>query len=410
MSPLCSVIKDLIAEANATKQAIDEAYEGIESANEAAHAAPPAPPAAAEADFFGGWGDGSPAPLPASTKSAQPPAPPQEQSEPEKSASFESNETPSYSYIPPPAPAPAGPGMFDGGGYNPGHERNVSNMSGFGEVMGTGPGLGDLQTVGEASSAYGGEIPSSPSMAEVELMKSKSKEADDVAKDAEESRRQLAAQLEEMRRLADEAEIKSREASAKPVKKKGFMKRGGKQQQKDAVSLSSPLLVRFTLAFVLSLSFVFLFDVLQQEIERLALDARDKKEKLMQVQAQVKDAEALSEQTKKEAERLNKEAEDAQMQAAAAASMQHQKPPAPAPQQQLVPSSNGYPPHSYGMPPHSSNGGYGMPPPTNDGGFGGPPLGSGGYDTKVMSGGGGGAGIPTPANGADDPYSNPFGE
>ena len=249
----CSVIKDLIAEANSTKQAIDDAYEGIETANEAAHAKPPSPPPApSEHDFFGGWGSDAPppAPLPAPPQNAQLPAPRQheesqphppqkQQSEPERTASFESNDAPSQSYNYVPAPAPAGPGMFEGGGYNPGHERNISNMSGFGEVMGTGPGLGlsDLKTVGEAS-AYSGadEVPASPSIAEVELLKSKSKEADDVAKDAEESRRQLTAQLEEMRRLADDAENKSREASAKPVKKKGLLKRGGKQQAKDAVS------------------------------------------------------------------------------------------------------------------------------------------------------------------------------
>ena len=54
------------------------------------------------------------------------------------------------------------------------------------------------------------------------------------------------------------------------------------------------------------------------------MDARDKKDALLQAQAQVKDAESLAVATKREAERLNKEAEDAQMAAAAAASMQDQ--------------------------------------------------------------------------------------
>jgi hypothetical protein len=60
----------------------------------------------------------------------------------------------------------------------------------------------------------------------------------------------------------------------------------------------------------------------QKEIERLAMDARDKKDAMLLAQSQVKDAEALALATKREAERLNKEAEDAQMSAAAAASMQ----------------------------------------------------------------------------------------
>ena len=227
------MISDLISEAKATKDAIDEAYNGVESANEAAHAAPPAPPPApSEADFFGGWGSDAPppAPIPAPTENAPPPAPTQKETQHVQ----DDDDPPSYSYNN--APAPAAPGMFDGGSYDPGHNRNASNMSGFGEVMGTGPGLGALPAVGETASFGGSEIQSSPSMAEVEVLKSKSKEADDVARDAEESKRQLTAQLDELRRLADEAEEKSRGASAKPVvKKKGLLKRGGAQQRKDAV-------------------------------------------------------------------------------------------------------------------------------------------------------------------------------
>ena len=60
----------------------------------------------------------------------------------------------------------------------------------------------------------------------------------------------------------------------------------------------------------------------QKEIERLTMDARDKKDAMLLAQSQVKDAESLALATKREAERLNKEAEDAQMSAAAAASMQ----------------------------------------------------------------------------------------
>lgn len=233
------MIKDLIAEANATKRAIDEAHEGIESANEAAHATPPAPaPAPNDTDFFGGWGSDAPppAPLPAPTQNGPPPQI-EQQREVQQTASddYSDPQQTSFAYVPAPAPAPAGPGMFDGGDYKPGHERN---LSGFGEVMGSGPGQGlsDLPPVGETLSYGGGtDISGSFSMAEVEVLKTRSKEADDVARDANESLRQLTAQLDEMRRLADEAESKSREAAAKPVKKKGLLKRGG-AQKKDAVS------------------------------------------------------------------------------------------------------------------------------------------------------------------------------
>jgi len=155
--------------------------------------------------------------------------------------------------------------------------------------------------------------------------------------------------------------------------------------------------------------------VSQKELERLAMDARDKKEKLMQVQAQVKDAEALAAATKKEAEKLNREAEDAQMQAASMASMQHQPKPSPPPQsmqEQKQPPPpqaglNGYPPQSSAM---AMSYGMGQAPSNNnhEGGFGGQPSG-GGFDANVM--GSGGSSIPTPANGGgDDPYSNPFEE
>jgi chromosome segregation ATPase len=72
-------------------------------------------------------------------------------------------------------------------------------------------------------------------MKEIEDLKAKSKEADDIAKDAEASHRQLVAQLEELRKLADEAESKVRAASEKPTKKKGILGRGGVAQKKDAV-------------------------------------------------------------------------------------------------------------------------------------------------------------------------------
>ena len=61
---LFRVIKDLIREASTTKQAIDEAYEGIESANEVAQATRNAPPPVSNDDFFGGWGNDAPPPAP----------------------------------------------------------------------------------------------------------------------------------------------------------------------------------------------------------------------------------------------------------------------------------------------------------------------------------------------------------
>ena len=135
---------------------------------------------------------------------------------------------------------------------------------------------------------------------------------------------------------------------------------------------------------------------------------------MLQVQSQVKDAEALASATKAESERLRKEAEDAQVQAATAASMQA---PAPAPQPDTVGAlptfNNNNQAPSNGMARMQPNEApsYSMivtevdqkPPAGNGmGGFGAPPT---GFDSNVMSGGGNGLEIPTPSN---DAYDNPF--
>jgi hypothetical protein len=321
-------LKDLISDGTATKQAMDEAHESIENANvvlarsagvTGGFATAPAPAPIPETDFFGGWGDDNSgavnAPLPglssglytAATSSAE------ELSQPAYNPPAQTATQPPVSAIPPVStfsysanaePTPS-TNMYNGGGYTGGHNRDVSGND-FGEVMGSGSGFqipapSSIPQYG--SSGYGSSIgapstydsiPQATSLKEMEDLKSKSKEADDLSRDAEASQKQLVAQLEELRRLADEAESKVRAASDKPVKKKGILGRGG-PQKKD-----------------------------QKEIDRLMMDARDKKEAVLQAQAQVKDAEALVIATKQEAERLNKQAEDAQMSAAAAASMQDQ--------------------------------------------------------------------------------------
>jgi len=157
-----------------------------------------------------------------------------------------------------------------------------------------------------------------------------------------------------------------------------------------------------------------LFD-LQRENEKLAQDAKAKKDKLMQAQSQANDAQALAMETRQEADKLRREAEEAEMNAAAAASRDHAQP-----------SNNGYstglvsPPYGttqqnkHSLPEAPANSGsqvdqHNPQPPAMDDGFGEQPFGgytAGGYDPNVM-GGGSGLEIPTPA-GNDDPYSNPF--
>jgi hypothetical protein len=256
----------LISEARATKEAIDEAHRGVESAiaqaNAAMNSAPPPASLINEADFFGGgaWGNdaSTSAPLPGETHnkyalnnengdaSTAPNSIQQSSSYPvEQKQSKDS--APSYSFIQTAiSPAPAkGPGEYEGGGY---HNRNYSNTSDFGEAMGSGPtplhGISSAPFYGN-----GDTIPNVPSLKEIEDLKSKSREADELARDAESTKKQLEAQLDELRRIADDAETKSREASsppsAVPPKKKGFLGRGGAPKapkKKDVVSFKSILL------------------------------------------------------------------------------------------------------------------------------------------------------------------------
>lgn len=275
------MLHDLISDATVTKQAIDEAHESIENANEVlarsvavgslpmtgAPLSAPAP-AIAEEDLFGGWGTEDSgavnAPLPAlgsgnfssaaasSVDESQPPTyynnPPQVQMESPQPVL--SSPMPSYSYNPnlEPAPPTITTNMYNGGGYTGGsgmggHNRDLSGND-FGEVMGSSPSLQPpLPTIHQYDSGFGSSmgaqtydsIPHVTSLKEVEDLKAKSKEADDVAKEAEASRRQLVAQLDELRKLADEAESKVRAASEKPTKKKGILGRGGAAQKKDVV-------------------------------------------------------------------------------------------------------------------------------------------------------------------------------
>lgn len=383
---------DLIAEASATKQAMDEAYDGIEQAIESAPPNPaPTQPAPQEDFFF--WGDNSPAPAPTDSSAdqfsavtdqqqrtmepateepvaVQPPAPvqtsqPAPQIPQQATHQFQAQPPLDRQMQPQGQQYASQPQAFAFQGQGPtngeGHNRNISG-SGFGEVMGGTP---DRNSVAESLDA---SLPHTPSMKTVEDLKSKCREAEDVSRDAEETKRQLQAQMEELRRVADEAESKARALAEKPTKKKLLGRR----------------------------------KVDPKEVEKLAAEARAKKEAFLQVQSQVNDAVALAASTKKEAERLRKEADDAQIQAATAASMQTNQTPAPAPVQQQpqqqqpnysYPPTNGYPPpatsfqqqHSQG-PPHQIN--------TN------PAY----YNSNVM-GNGAGVAIPTPI---DDPFSNPF--
>lgn len=162
-----------------------------------------------------------------------------------------------------------------------------------------------------------------------------------------------------------------------------------------------------------------LFSQLQKEVERLALEAKGKKDKLIEVQSQINDANKLANDTKAEEERLRKQIEDMELKAASVASLQQTQP-------QSSPQNGGYSVHHQ----QSNSGDYGgfggpmgvggsdfkvSPPPREMGGYGGPPQGLNStpptqpdsFNSNVMAADGGFS-IPEPTD--YDPYMNPFGE
>jgi hypothetical protein len=246
----CSVITDLIAEANATKLAIDEVTEGIEGLA-VQHPAPP-PPAqtnAFEGDLFG-FG----APMAAQTQHrSQPvlPSPPRHAPSPSVHSVPEES---SYMHSEPVAQTTASvheQPQSSHDMYSIGHRKTESTASGFGDIMGgvpipsytfsTGSTEADVNSYGGGPSSPTEQVPSAEEISE---LKSKLREAENVSHDAEESRRQLAAQRDELRRVADEAE-KNLRAHAKATegkKKKVFG--GGKK--KDVVRCAGAFLLVYT--------------------------------------------------------------------------------------------------------------------------------------------------------------------
>lgn len=146
----------------------------------------------------------------------------------------------------------------------------------------------------------------------------------------------------------------------------------------------------------------------EREYSKLVEDAKEKKDKLMQAQSQVKDSEVIAKQTRQEADRLNREAEEAEMAAASAASREHARNQES--HQTQVKTSYGYLPQSYTnasgqyayqeAQSEANQGSYSFQQAQQYQNYTQPP--SSEYNSVM---GGGGIEIPTPK---DDPYGNPF--
>ncbi|CAB9509662.1 Epidermal growth factor receptor substrate 15 [Seminavis robusta] len=539
------VLNDLIGEAEATKEAIDTAHQGIQASIQAAHAAPPqpAPAPAFEGDLFGfgaapapappamapgpsfdanaqpnPYGQQAAAPVPFSVAAPAPAAGARHQIETVSSddssapgqgddedagdqgaqgqpeSVFRSNE-PGQGAPPPnmmqgqgappnmmgqgppqpgmmPAPDAMGNPQYNQFGQNAqqqpppqgnpyqgisyeqpfsgnptpspisphNRQSSISSQISF-EVMGGGPGpenqFGQPPPPGNTADdddSSDGFIQPAPSMDEINELKSRAKEAEDLARDSEDTLRAMMDEADRLRRAADKAEVEARQKAAEASEKKSGMLGGGKKKKS------------------------------MKEASQAKTDAEAKKKKFLAAQSAANDAQAVAMETKREAEKVRKMAEQAELDAAAAASMQQKQPPpekTPAPQQapKQAAANGGYPqqgqgygyggppqnfgqqpppaPQAYGQqqpPPPQGYGqqqpptpqGYGQQPPPAPQSYGQPPLGQpygqplgapqgfnsppGGFNPNVMGGGGaGGIEIPTPtAGGADDPYANPF--
>lgn len=229
---------DLISEARATKDALDDAYHGIENLNETSRSAPaPAPAVNYDSDLFGF--DVSSAPIP------------QQQS---------SSTSTAYGAAAAPQPAPP---VSTVKSYDDDHRNGQDNALSFGsdanssnvkqnihrsnayqsyDSSAAGYGLGTTSSgymegegimggaptplptepsYGGAGYGNGGAVPTA---AEIADLKKKLKEAQDVAREAEESKKQIVAHADELRRIADEAEGTARKYQNQPesMKKKGL--------------------------------------------------------------------------------------------------------------------------------------------------------------------------------------------
>jgi hypothetical protein len=150
----------------------------------------------------------------------------------------------------------------------------------------------------------------------------------------------------------------------------------------------------------------------QNDVERLAHEAKTRKDKLMQSEAQVREAQSLAQETKAEAERLRKELEEAYVQAATAESRLTAQPPSTngyamptaSAATSMAPSYHQHESKQPSYPPLQQNTGW-NPSVMGGGGGGGmeiPDL----SNSHVM--GSGSLEIPTPSNNDHD-YGNPFG-
>ncbi|KAL7579002.1 hypothetical protein ACA910_019046 [Epithemia clementina (nom. ined.)] len=269
-----------------------------------------------------------------------------------------------------------------------GHNRNLSTASAFGfddgDIMGgrplatvaAGPSI-DFSSSAAASAAEAQQKPPPAPQVDFEELRKQAKEAGDIANEAEENSLSLLTQLSEARGVAEEAEEAlnklRRSSEVNKDKKKGLFGGGGKPTKKE----------------------------LKME-QQLAIEAKAKKDELLQLQGRANDAQALAMETRREADRLQRAVEEAEMAQASANSLQEQQSPL-GPQsisQMASPRSNGE------QQPHNNNISKTFYPPQQQPAHDASSPNSG-YNPNVMSNSSGGFSIPDPTYDANA-YDNPF--
>mmetsp|Transcript_27096 Transcript_27096/g.58772 ORF Transcript_27096/g.58772 Transcript_27096/m.58772 type:complete len:1005 (+) Transcript_27096:150-3164(+) len=419
------MVTDLIGEANQTLDALADAHSSIgdlqatddrlEKQEEERNAAGNA----FESGLFDGFGDApaaepepapTPAPAPAETTEAAPAPIPVTSTEPEHPV-LEAQQEPQTqnTYGAPESTQDAYHsgvmgGPASGAGYASTEQHTMIPMGGMSPAT-AGPSSLNPDSFGHSSSG----VALSFSADEIDAMKQQVTELDRKAVSAEDSQRQLMAEVDVLRREAEQAEVLAAEkvSAAEGTKKKRFGKSGKKGAAKEA------------------------------EAARAA--ALEKKKRAEAAQTALNNAQAEAIKAKRQAEELRQQAEEAELQAASAASMMPDQqssqqadaaaPPAPA-VPQMEASYSGYasapPPMGYmpdnkpmGEAPGGMSNGHGMAM----GGIGMQQQQMQSQPPMAMMGGGahmGGIPDPVPANGNDggipapsasqqDDYSNPFG-
>eukprot|EP00934_Nitzschia_sp_Nitz4_P000652 Nitzschia sp. Nitz4//scaffold88_size82704//79177//82405//NITZ4_005308-RA/size82704-augustus-gene-0.81-mRNA-1//1//CDS//3329559542//652//frame0 len=329
-----------------------------------------------------------PAPAPAPEQPAAPPAAQHQQPPPQPMYGAPPPQQ-QYQYQQPPPPAAQVPSAHP----TPSAERPVAGKHrpnqpsmGFNSDFIMGGAADPLPQTSENGMARASRAASSgsdfgyddeESFKKVEELKKKAESAAAAARDAEAAHSKLLNEAEELRVDADkqEATARSLKAAAGEKKKSGRFGRGGGDKKK-----------------------------IMREAERAAEDAQDIRKRFLVIQGQAKDASAIAIQTRKEAEKLRKEAEQAEIDMVSAASLRDQQ---KADQQGPPPQQPGG--MGYGAPPQAPYGGYGAPPqgygqPPQ---YGQPPASDHGFNAGAMGGGGNYGFAPPSQYGQQPAYGNP---